>query len=396
LTIQDVTNVTISGYGATLTMPKSEYTTGEWRHALAILGSSNVTIQGLACNNSGGDGVYIGGDGTTGSYSENITIKDVTCDNNRRNGMSITSAQDVLVISSSFINSNGTNPQEGVDLEPNWPTDRLVNIRFENCVTAGNVNSGFDASLGNLNSTSQPVSITFSNDRDSASGGSGCFILGAGKANPVTGTISFTNFTSQSAGEFGVYVYDWGGVSLTFSGLTIINPDQAGNPSFTVGIAITQPSGAGVPGGNVFIPSSTISDSTGKMKYYFNVADRSGLGYQHLQIAHGTWSGALYDPYGLYLGQRVTSVATDPLITKSVDKNSASSGDTLTYTINYSNPTTNTFSNAKIEDLIPNGTTYVQDSATGGVTFDGSKIILNIGNLAAGASGSVQFQVRVQ
>ena len=84
-----------------------------------------------------------------------------------------------------------------------------------------------------------------------------------------------------------------------------------------------------------------------------------------------------------------------PNISKRVDKSSAQSGDTLTYTISYSNPTANTYTNAKIEDPIPNGTTYVTGSATNGGTFDGSKIILNIGNLAAGAAGNIQFQVKI-
>jgi len=47
------------------------------------------------------------------------------------------------------------------------------------------------------------------------------------------------------------------------------------------------------------------------MYYYFDVKDESGLGYQHLQIGHGAWSGALYDPYGRYLGTQVTNVNTD-------------------------------------------------------------------------------------
>lgn len=92
----------------------------------------------------------------------------------------------------------------------------------------------------------------------------------------------------------------------------------------------------------------------------------------------------------------VMILSSGPSIVKSVDKASAASGETLTYTVSYSNLTQTAFPNAKIEDPIPNGTTYVVGSATGGATFNGSKIILNIGNLAAGASGSIQFQVRVQ
>jgi len=96
---------------------------------------------------------------------------------------------------------------------------------------------------------------------------------------------------------------------------------------------------------------------------------------------------------GVYIKE---SALGRPNISKRVDKSSAQSGDTLTYTISYSNPTQNTFTNAILEDPIPAGTTYVANSATGGATFDGSKIIFNIGNLAAGAGGSIQFQVRVE
>jgi len=84
-----------------------------------------------------------------------------------------------------------------------------------------------------------------------------------------------------------------------------------------------------------------------------------------------------------------------PNISKRVDKSSAQFGDTLTYTISYSNPTANTYTNAILEDPIPAGTTYVANSATGGGTFDGSKIIFNIGNLSPGVSGTVNFQVKI-
>ncbi len=80
---------------------------------------------------------------------------------------------------------------------------------------------------------------------------------------------------------------------------------------------------------------------------------------------------------------------------KQVDKISANVGDTLTYTLTYSNPTTTSFVNARIEDLIPGGTSYVDGSATGGAIFDGTKIVLNIGNLAPGATGNIQFKLKI-
>jgi len=312
LNINGATDVTISGYGATLQMPKQEYTEGEHRHALNINGSTNVVIQGLNCNSSGGDGIYISGlsffDPSLKPYSENIVIQDVTCDNNRRNGLSIISAQNLLVSHCNFTNTNGTDPQDGIDIEPNWSTDWLVNIRIEDCVTANNVGNGIQVILSNMNGASQPVSVTISRHVDQRSGQNGYRITGAGEANPVTGAVTFASVTTQSPQREGVRICCEGSVVLTLSDLTITNPDQAGSPSYIAGVFIDQPKGANGKGGNVSIPTSAMSDSTGKMKYYFHVWDDLGLGFQHLQIAHGTWSGASYDPYGSYCGARMTSV----------------------------------------------------------------------------------------
>jgi uncharacterized repeat protein (TIGR01451 family) len=96
---------------------------------------------------------------------------------------------------------------------------------------------------------------------------------------------------------------------------------------------------------------------------------------------------------GVYIKESALNRAS---ISKSVDKNSANVGDTLTYTLSYSNPTANTFINAILEDPIPASTTYITDSATGGATFDGTKLIWNLGTIAAGASDSVSFQVKIQ
>src|SRR5262249_2683065 len=58
INVDDVSNVTINATGSTFQMNKPEYTSGEYRHCTSILGASNVTIQGMTCNNSGGDGIY--------------------------------------------------------------------------------------------------------------------------------------------------------------------------------------------------------------------------------------------------------------------------------------------------------------------------------------------------
>jgi len=84
-----------------------------------------------------------------------------------------------------------------------------------------------------------------------------------------------------------------------------------------------------------------------------------------------------------------------PTISKTVNKTSASSGETLTYTIFYSNPAANTYTNVILEDPIPLGTTYINGSAANGGTSDGTKVIWNLSSLSPGASGTVSFQVRI-
>ncbi|WP_158211901.1 PKD domain-containing protein [Robiginitalea sediminis] len=190
-------NITIEGYGATMRMNKNEYTSGEGRHALVIEGSNNVTIRGLTIRDSGGDGIYIGS-GVQG-YSRNITVEDVLSTNNRRQGMSIISAQDVYVRNSTFENSNGTLPETGVDLEPNEPSERLVNINFSNCKFSGNDNSGFLVSVQKMNASSLPLSVTVRDSEFSMNARSSdnpsiraeIRLVHGDQANPVKGNITF-------------------------------------------------------------------------------------------------------------------------------------------------------------------------------------------------------------
>ena len=81
-------------------------------------------------------------------------------------------------------------------------------------------------------------------------------------------------------------------------------------------------------------------------------------------------------------------------ISKNVNKAGASPGETLTYTIYYSNNTAGEVTNVKIEDPIPSGTTFI--SAANGGTSDGTKVIWNLGTITAGANGSVTFQVMIE
>ena len=171
LQVQLCQNVTISGYGATFRMlngTDTSYDTEENRHCLGLRGVDHVLVEGIKCTKAGGDGIYISGGwvGADPTYSGNVTVQDCTLDDNRRQGISVISAQDLIIqrcVMSNTGATNGTDPMAGIDFEPDLPVQRLVNCRLRDCSLFGNraVNyaTGILTYLGNLDAGSSPVSI---------------------------------------------------------------------------------------------------------------------------------------------------------------------------------------------------------------------------------------------
>ncbi|WP_394749394.1 fibronectin type III domain-containing protein [Spongiimicrobium salis] len=155
-------NIEIIGNGATFRMNKSEYTSGEQRHALSIINSRNITVRDLTFRDSGGDGIYISRL-NDGDFNENITLENVQCINNRRQGLTVISVDGLTVRNSVFRDNIGTLPAAGVDLEPEGPLDRLQNILIENSSFTGNFGEGVLFSLSKTNSSSPPLDVTFRN-----------------------------------------------------------------------------------------------------------------------------------------------------------------------------------------------------------------------------------------
>jgi len=80
-------------------------------------------------------------------------------------------------------------------------------------------------------------------------------------------------------------------------------------------------------------------------------------------------------------------------LVKSVNKATAIPGETLIYTLNYSNTGGGDATNVVISDTLPTKTTFV--SATNGGTVANGAVTWNIGTLLHGASGSVSFTVQL-
>jgi hypothetical protein len=167
LRFNECTNLTFLGYSAEFSMNKAEYLNiliSEERHALMLFNCVNITIKGLKIRNSGGDGIYIGGDkGAFGTgarfFCKDVLIEDVVCIDNYRQGMSVLSAENLTVKNCLFTKTSGILPQAGVDLEPYLPYQLMKNITFDHCSFTENAYAGFDVAFQFLNNTSEPVSI---------------------------------------------------------------------------------------------------------------------------------------------------------------------------------------------------------------------------------------------
>jgi uncharacterized repeat protein (TIGR01451 family) len=84
-------------------------------------------------------------------------------------------------------------------------------------------------------------------------------------------------------------------------------------------------------------------------------------------------------------------------VTIKADRWKASPGDTITYTVTYTNKGTGTASNIVVSVPVPSYTTYVSASASSGGAYNSStkKVSWTIQSLAAGASGTATFKAKV-
>jgi hypothetical protein len=303
-------NVTIAGASAAVSvfhMRKAEYTSGEQRHCLNIVNASNITISGISCNDSGGDGLYV-------SHSTNVTVQDSVFDNNRRQGSSIVGGVNhIHYLRDHFTNTNGTAPQSGIDIEPNQPADFLLDIKIEDCYTDGNAGDGLMVSTWQMNSTSQPISVTVLRHHSTGNARYG-YIGQNNDPSNAPGTILVQDSFSDQSGSYGAtgYFYEANGATLTFQNLTVTNPHARGPSVYgdSAAVAVVRGGGGVNPIGNVHFLNVNIAITDGKTDRYFYFQDNTGKGVTNVQFIPGTLSGATKaPPNGLLNG-----VATDEIL----------------------------------------------------------------------------------
>lgn len=188
--------VTLRGEGtARLLMNKadyfdaSRYKIGEWRHAINLMDAERLIISNLTIEASGGDGVYVNGVRTA-------LIDGVTSVANARQGISVISADRLMVRNCRFVKTKGVNPQCGIDIEPHIDTCQIKSVIIDNCVFEGNAAHGIAMNVSGLSDKSEPMSVTVRNCTVTGNGGYGIWaLLARGTHNPVKGFVRFDNCT---------------------------------------------------------------------------------------------------------------------------------------------------------------------------------------------------------
>ena len=168
------TNVTLRGAGPEvcgLRMwhddydDKTKYRHSEWRHGLALYSCVNVRIEGLAVNETGGDGLYVASaegrtdfEGRRGS--RDITVKNCIFNHNNRQGISVIGVDGLLVEDVRLTNTQGAAPEAGIDFEPNRTDQCLRNIVLRRCHIEGNAGNGIELAHGHFGADTEPNLIT--------------------------------------------------------------------------------------------------------------------------------------------------------------------------------------------------------------------------------------------
>ena len=178
---------------------------------MKFAGCIGATVTNTKAANFTGDGFVIGAyNGTRGT---DTVIASVISDNNRRQGLSITNATGVKVYDSEFINTNGTSPECGIDIEPDDPNS-CDNVWIEGCRMAGNAKYGLNVFLRVSNVTLidndfeynkscgavavQVDNITFSGNNFTKNGTTGLRLNDRVTGAVVGGNIFTLNYQTQS------------------------------------------------------------------------------------------------------------------------------------------------------------------------------------------------------
>lgn len=210
--IHDRKNVKLIGYGAACVMNKPEYT-GEWRAIVRMGTSESITVEGLVLRGAPGDGIILG------NGSRNVTVRNVVCDDNKRNAISVIYADGLLIEGCALINTRGTAPEAGIDLEPDSSPQLIKDVVIRDTVFAGNNKYSFEMNLMRYTAASTPASVLVERCYMGPTGDAVVHVQ-PGARGPASGSVVFRDCVfdaGDSPGTVNLYgVRGYDGLRTTF------------------------------------------------------------------------------------------------------------------------------------------------------------------------------------
>lgn len=225
LRIHKVHNVTV--YNPVIYGDKEQHlgNSGQWGMGIAIRASENVRIIGPKISKCWGDGLYVGQ--MAKQPSRNIYIINATIDNNRRNGISITSAKNVLINDGVVANAKGQMPMSGIDVEPNFQDDVIDSISISNVITWNNPKYGIVISLQKLAGRKQGQTAININHHTDEYSGHGMAVIGKPGNAVLTGKIEVANsqWLNNTEGPLRLPVRSYG-TKVKFKNVKTVDNDK--------------------------------------------------------------------------------------------------------------------------------------------------------------------------
>lgn len=131
--IKEKENVHITG--GKVQGEKNEHTgtDGEFGFGVYIQGGKNITIANMEVCDFWGDAVLIGYDASSGVNPKNVIISNCVLHDCRRQGVSVVGGEKVVIRDCEIYNIRGTNPQYGIDIEPDSLVGYAKDITIDSC-----------------------------------------------------------------------------------------------------------------------------------------------------------------------------------------------------------------------------------------------------------------------
>lgn len=201
LRISGASNVNV--VGGTLLGDRSFHTGtgGEQGMGLRIYGNSqHIAVSGVTAKECWGDGFMI-------ADASDVSLCSVTADHNRRQGLSITGGSGILIKNSTFSNSKGTIPEDGIDIEPNRG-QTVSNVVITGCVFINNAGDGIENGVpGSYTGLAFIFNVVIDGNTMS---GNGVGTLHAGPRSGIevsnTGGHVIKNNTIKNNAGYGIYM----------------------------------------------------------------------------------------------------------------------------------------------------------------------------------------------